>query len=88
MRIYHIGTRGIPTTQGGIEKHIEEIVYRKEGSWFVVVALGKQADDGLKRLGELRSGIEHETIFHPQYAKRFCSKTLDYGAELKRAMRL
>ena len=28
MRIYHIGTRGIPTTQGGIEKHIEEIAPR------------------------------------------------------------
>jgi glycosyltransferase involved in cell wall biosynthesis len=29
MRIYHIGTRGIPTTQGGIEKHIEEIAPRQ-----------------------------------------------------------
>ena len=28
MKIYHIGTRGIPTTQGGIEKHIEEIAPR------------------------------------------------------------
>ncbi|MCP4547751.1 MAG: glycosyltransferase family 4 protein [bacterium] len=28
MRIYHIGTRGIPTTQGGIERHIEEIAPR------------------------------------------------------------
>ncbi|MDP6669296.1 MAG: glycosyltransferase family 4 protein [Candidatus Krumholzibacteria bacterium] len=27
--IYHIGTRGIPTTQGGIERHIEEIVSRQ-----------------------------------------------------------
>jgi len=28
MKIYHIGTRGIPTTQGGIERHIEEIATR------------------------------------------------------------
>jgi len=28
LRIYHIGTRGIPTTQGGIERHIEEISTR------------------------------------------------------------
>jgi len=28
LRIYHIGTRGIPTTQGGIERHIEEIATR------------------------------------------------------------
>ncbi|MBN2172279.1 MAG: glycosyltransferase family 4 protein [Candidatus Krumholzibacteriota bacterium] len=31
MRIYHIGTRGIPTTQGGIERHIEEIATRLAG---------------------------------------------------------
>ena len=28
MKVYHIGTRGIPTTQGGIERHIEEITTR------------------------------------------------------------
>ncbi len=28
MKVYHIGTRGIPTTQGGIERHIEEIATR------------------------------------------------------------
>ncbi|MCB9514086.1 MAG: glycosyltransferase family 4 protein [Candidatus Latescibacteria bacterium] len=28
MKVYHIGTRGIPTSQGGIERHIEEIAPR------------------------------------------------------------
>jgi len=37
LRIYHIGTRGIPTTQGGIERHIEEIATRQAGSLDITV---------------------------------------------------
>ena len=37
MKVYHIGTRGIPTTQGGIERHIEEIATRLAGSAEITV---------------------------------------------------
>ena len=37
MKIYHIGTRGIPTTQGGIERHIEEIATRLAGQAEITV---------------------------------------------------
>jgi glycosyltransferase involved in cell wall biosynthesis len=37
MKVYHIGTRGIPTTQGGIERHIEEIATRLAGRAAITV---------------------------------------------------
>jgi glycosyltransferase involved in cell wall biosynthesis len=37
LNVYHIGTRGIPTTQGGIERHIEEIATRQTDSLDITV---------------------------------------------------
>ena len=37
LHIYHIGTRGIPTTQGGIERHIEEIASRQADNLDITV---------------------------------------------------
>lgn len=61
------------------EQHIVKLLEFKPDMG--IIALGKKAEEGLQHLG-----VHHVPLFHPQYAKRFLSKTLNYAETIKSAI--
>lgn len=57
MKIAYIGQKGIPTKQGGIEKHVEELSQKMAGLGFAVTVYSRPSYTGDKRRSYRYNGV-------------------------------
>ena len=79
-RIQFNEIRGMWTNINCEEQHIQQLLEFKPD--LHVIALGKEASTGLRKLG-VKPGAE---LPHPQFASRFLRKKMDYAEELRKAL--